>query len=154
MDRAHAERLGALFLLLLSFAYLLLAFRIPLPPSSGDSPLTARSLPLALGVIGMGLSLVLIVRPPVREGGFGIGEARWDRLFALLGLMGLYALAIPHLGFAVTSAAFLAAGFFVLGERRPIVLFPVAIVTAFAFWAAFYALDVRLDWGVFGRMIG
>lgn len=151
--RAQAERLMALALLLFSLAYLALGTRIPVPDSSDDSPFSARSFPLALGVLGAVLSAVLVVRPgataPVGVAGFA-----WGRTVGLLALMAGFALAIPYLGFAVTSALFLAGGFRLLGERRPVVLAPVAIGVSLGFWAMFHALGVTLDWGVFERLLG
>lgn len=150
MTRVHAERLAALLILLFSLAYFVLAFGIRLPPSSDDSPFSARTFPLVLGPIAMALSLALLIKPP---GGGDVGRGlSWGRALGLLGLMALYALAINHLGFVVTSALFLAAGFYVLGERRMKVLLPVAVVTALGFWIMFTLLSVQLDWGVFGRM--
>jgi hypothetical protein len=52
----------------------------------------------------------------------------------------------------VTSALFLAGGFYILGERRMLVLLPIAAATALGFWIMFTFLDVQLDWGIFGRM--
>jgi putative tricarboxylic transport membrane protein len=151
MTRLHAERLAALFILLFSLAYFLLAFKINLPPSSDDSPFSARTFPLVLGPLAMALSLALLVKPP---GGDDVGKGlSWGRAGGLLGLMALYALSINHLGFVVTSALFLAGGFYVLGERRMKVLLPVAAVTAVGFWIMFTLLSVQLDWGIFGRML-
>jgi putative tricarboxylic transport membrane protein len=150
MTRLHAERLAALLILLFSLAYFLLAFKINLPPSSDDSPFSARTFPLVLGPLAMALSLALLVKPP---GGEDVGKGlSWGRAGGLLGLMALYALAINHLGFVVTSALFLAGGFYVLGERRMKVLLPVAAVTAVGFWIMFTLLSVQLDWGIFGRI--
>jgi putative tricarboxylic transport membrane protein len=150
MTRLHAERLAALLILLFALAYFLLAFKIKLPPSSDDSPFSARTFPLVLGPLAMALSLALLIKPP---GGEDVGKGlSWGRAGGLLGLMALYALAINHLGFVVTSALFLAGGFYVLGERRMKVLAPVAVVTAIGFWIMFTLLSVQLDWGVFGRM--
>ena len=150
MTRVHAERLAALMILLFSLAYFALAFKIKLPPSSDDSPFSARTFPLVLGPLAMALSLALLVKPP---GGDDVGRGlSWGRAGGLLGLMALYALAINHLGFVVTSALFLAGGFYVLGERRMKVLAPVAAVTAVGFWIMFTLLSVQLDWGIFGRM--
>lgn len=153
MSRVQLERIVGLMLLAVSLAYFVMAFGIRLPPSSDDSPLSARSLPLALGVAGMALSFILVVRPPPGDEVPWRAFA-WGRAAALIGLMGLYALAIPHLGFVVTSALFLAGGFVVLGERRPVLLVAVAVITAVAFFIAFRLLDVNLDWGVFGRLRG
>lgn len=152
MSRVTAERVAALAILAFSLGYFLLAFGIRVPASSDDGPLSARSLPFGLGVAGMVLSFLLVVRPSGGADDVGVARFAWKRAAALLALMGLYALAIPHLGFVVTSSFFLAGGFMVLGERRPLVLLPVAVVTAFTFWLAFRLLDVHLDWGVFGRM--
>jgi putative tricarboxylic transport membrane protein len=151
MSRVHAERLAALLILLFSLAYFLLAFTIKLPPSSDDSPFSARTFPLALGPLGMALSIALLIRPPAgAEVGRGLS---WGRASGLMALMALYALAINRLGFVVTSALFLACGFYVLGERRAKVLLPVAIITALGFWIMFTLLNVQLDWGIFGRML-
>lgn len=152
MTRAHAERLAALLILLFALAYFWLAFSIKVPPSSDDSPFSARSFPVMLGPLAAGLALILLIRPPAGAP-VGVGLA-WGRGFGLLALMGFYALAIGPLGFVVTSALFLAGGFMVLGERRPAVLVPVAAGVSLGFWAMFTLLDVKLDWGVLGRMLG
>jgi putative tricarboxylic transport membrane protein len=153
MTRIQAERLAALALLAFSLGYFLLAFGIKVPPSSDDSPFSARSFPFGLGALGMILSFALLVKPP-EAGEVGAAGFAWGRAVGLLALMGVFALSIDFLGFVVTSALFLAAGFRVLGEKRPVVLLPVAGGTALGFWIMFELLDVKLDWGVFGRMLG
>lgn len=152
MNRALAERCAALSILLFALAYFWLAFGIKAPPSSDDSPFSARSFPLMLGPMAVALAMVLLIRPP-RGDDIPAGFA-WGRAGGLIALMGLYALAIGPLGFVVTSALFLAGGFFVLGERRPLVLALVATCVSLGFWIMFTLLDVKLDWGVFGRMWG
>ncbi len=151
--RMQAERLMALALLVFSLAYLALGWRIPVPDASDDSPFSARSFPLVLGVLGSVLSLVLLVRPTSTEV-VGVAGFAWGRTVGLLLLMAGFALLIPHLGFVVTAALFLGGGFRLLGERRPIVLLPVALGVSFGFWALFQALGVTLDWGVFERLLG
>lgn len=147
------ERLVALALLAFALGYLALAFTIRVPPTSDESPLTARSFPIVLGGVAAGIALLLALRPTRGEGANGASTLAWGRALGLIALMGGYALAIQPLGFVVTSAVFLAAGFAVLGERRLQVLVPVAVLTAFGFWITFRLLDVSLDWGVFGRML-
>jgi putative tricarboxylic transport membrane protein len=151
--RVQAERLMALGLLAFSLAYLVLGWRIPVPDASDDSPFSARSFPLALGVIGAVLSAVLIVRPS-STAAVGVAGFAWGRTAGLLLLMAGFALLIPHLGFVVTAALFLGGGFRLLGERRPTVLLSVALGASLGFWALFQTLGVRLDWGVFERMLG
>jgi putative tricarboxylic transport membrane protein len=151
--RVQAERLTALALLVFSLAYLVLAWRIAVPDVSDDSPFSARSFPLALGVIGTVLSAVLMLRPS-STAAVGVAGFAWGRTAGLLLLMAGFALLIPHLGFVVTAALFLGGGFRLLGERRPIVLLPVALGVSFGFWALFQVLGVTLDWGVFEHMLG
>jgi putative tricarboxylic transport membrane protein len=151
MLRIRAERLAALAILLFSLGYFWLAFGIKVPASSDDSPFSARSFPLVLGPLAAILSLILLVRPPDGEA-VGV-NLQWGRGFGLIALMGVYALAINHLGFVVTSAIFLAGGFLLLGERRPPVLAAVSVGVALGFWIMFWLLDVKLDWGVFGRAL-
>lgn len=152
-NRVQAERLVALALLAFSLGYLVLGWRIPVPESAGDSPFSARSFPLALGALGTLLSAVLVMRPAATAP-LGIAGFAWGRTAGLLLLMAGFALLIPHLGFVVTAALFLGGGFRLLGERRPLVLLPVALGVPLGFWALLRALGVTLDWGVFGRMLG
>lgn len=151
LTRTQAERIAALAILLLSLAYFVVGLGIKAPPSSDDSPFSARSFPLALGPIAMVLSLILLLKPP-QGAPLGTAGFAWGRAAGLVALMGGYALAITALGFVVTSALFLAGGFLVLGERRPHVLGLVAIGVAIGFWIMFTLLNVTLDWGVFGRV--
>lgn len=149
--RVQAERLMALALMLLSLGYLLLGWRIPVPDAGQDSPFSARSFPVALGVLATVLSAWLVVRPGP-AGPVGVAGFAWGRTAGLLLLMAGFALAIPHLGFVVTAALFLAGGFRLLGERRLTVLLPVALGVSLGFWLLFRALGVTLDWGVFGAL--
>jgi putative tricarboxylic transport membrane protein len=153
VTRIQAERLAALAILAFSLGYFMLAFTIRVPPGPGDSPISARTFPFGLGALGMILSFAILMKPPP---GAPIGAAAfaWGRAAGLLTLMCGFAFSIGFLGFVVASSLFLAAGFRVLGERRPLVLAPVAAVTALGFWIVFELLDVKLDWGVFGRLLG
>jgi hypothetical protein len=79
--------------------------------------------------------------------------AYWSHWQEIVLMMFLYALLINHLGFVVTSALFLACAFRVLGERRIFVLTTVAAGVSLGLWLLFRMLDVRLDWGLFGRLL-
>jgi len=151
-DRVLVERLVALVLVVTSLVYFLLGWRIPLPDVGDDSPFSARSFPLALGAIGTVLSLMLLLRPSAGPS-IGVRTFAWARAAGLLLMMFLYALLINHLGFVVTSALFLACAFRVLGERRIFVLTTVAAGVSLGLWLLFRMLDVRLDWGLFGRLL-
>lgn len=150
-DRVSVERLVALILAVLCLVYLLLGWRIPVNDVGVDSPFSARSLPVAIGSIGLGLAILLLLRP-IGAKPIGVSGFAWSRALGLIGLMITYALLIPQLGFVVTSAFFLASGFRVLGERRPVVLACVALGVSIGLWIIFWNLDVKLDWGVLGRL--
>jgi putative tricarboxylic transport membrane protein len=151
MSRTRAERLAALAILLFSLAYLWLAFGIKVPASSDDSPVSARSFPLVLGPMGIVLALILLIRPP--DGApVDLKALSWGRGAGLVALIAFFALAITPLGFVITSALFLAGGFFLLGERRPLVLVAVALGVSLGFFFLFRALDVSLDWGLLERV--
>jgi putative tricarboxylic transport membrane protein len=151
MSRTHAERIAALAILLFSLAYFWLAFGIKLPASSDDTPFSARTFPLTLGPLAIVLSLIILVKPPAGEP-LDLKALSWGRGAGLVALIGFFALAIGPLGFVVTAALFLAGGFFLLGERRPRMLALVSLGVSLGFFGLFRALDVSLDWGVFGRL--
>ncbi len=146
------DRAVALGIFAFSAAYFLLAWNLRIPPSSDDSPLSARSFPFALGLIAMVLSAAIALKPSGGDRTISFERAAWMRTILLAGLMGFYALAITRLGFVPTASLFLAGGFAVLGERRPLVLAAVALGVSLSFWFLFRQLDVDLDWGWFGRI--
>ncbi|MDX2101555.1 MAG: tripartite tricarboxylate transporter TctB family protein [Alphaproteobacteria bacterium] len=152
MPFRQLDRAVALAVFAFAAAYFLLAFQIRVPPSSDDSPLSARSFPFALGAVAMVLSALVALKPSHGDA-IAFERRAWLRSLGLLALMGFYALAVTRLGFVITTAAFLAAGFRLLGERRPMVLALVAVGTAVGFWFLFRQLDVELDWGWFEDLL-
>jgi putative tricarboxylic transport membrane protein len=52
----------------------------------------------------------------------------------LLALMVAYALLLRPIGFLLATTLFLAGGSMILGERKYIVLIPIAVFTAFLIW--------------------
>ena len=53
---------------------------------------------------------------------------------ASLVAMALYAMALRPIGFIVATALFLSGGSFILGERRYLIMIPIALTGAFAIW--------------------
>ena len=102
------ERFGGLLFLLLSLAYGYHATQIPGYPGDEYEPFTASTLPYALAGAGVLLSLLLICSP----GGEPLGKesGNWRLVFALLGLMLVYGLALGWLGFLVATILFLIGG--------------------------------------------
>ncbi len=118
------DKYGALFFLLISVAYGLKAFDIPLTILAQRETFNARTLPIGLAIAGVVLSFLILVLPSVdeKDGSATLKQAvsglDWKRVFLLLGLMVFYGLIMKFLGFVIASVLFLMGGMWVLGERR------------------------------------
>ena len=118
-----SEKMGALLILALSIAYGIYAFKIPLIFLSQGETLNARTMPYALSIAGIVLSLLIIVLPgfegkkamSVNE---ALGGLDWRRTGWLIGLMIVYSLSMPWIGFVIASIGFMAGGTMILGERN------------------------------------
>ena len=117
------EKVGALLLLLFSIAYGLLSFKIPLSFLAQQEFFTSRTMPYALAVIGIILSLMILVLPTadpdgkktLREETAGMD---WTKAIWLVVAMIIYGLLMKWLGFILASIVFLMFGFYILGERN------------------------------------
>lgn len=129
-------RTGGCLFFLLSLGYGVAAADIPTLPIDEFEAMNARSLPFILSGAGMILSLIMLVFPVAdSENGGAAGEGSlldgyWTVVAALIAAIIAYALVLERLGFLLSTALFLAAGFLILGERRwPVVLgLPLALV--------------------------
>lgn len=116
------EKVGALLLLLFSMAYGLLAMRIPLTFMAQQEFFTSRTMPYALALIGVILSLMILVLPTVDKAGKRslkdeTAGMDWRKAILLVVAMVIYGLVMKWLGFIIASVLFLMAGFYILGER-------------------------------------
>lgn len=135
----NREKMGALFILALSIAYGIYAFKIPLIFLSRGEALNARTMPYALSVAGIVLSLLIIVLPSfekdkaitVRESLSGLD---WRRAAWLTGLMIVYSLGMPWVGFVIASIGFMAGGVMILGERNIKVILIASIPLVILLW--------------------
>ena len=117
------EKVGALLMLLFSMGYGLLTFRIPLSFMARNETFTSQTMPFALAVLGIILSLLILVLPIVDPKGKRTlkEETRgmdWKKAILLVVGMIIYGLVIKWLGFIISSIIFLLCGFYILGERR------------------------------------
>ncbi len=128
------DRIGALAILTFSLAYGFLAMRIPLLSFQAKAAFTARTMPEALTVLGVVLSLLLLFKPGSDErpqlAGFN-----WRQGALVCLLMVAYGLTIRSAGFLISTTLFLILSFTVLGERRPLVVIGVSVPMVVAFWA-------------------
>jgi putative tricarboxylic transport membrane protein len=133
------EKVGALLILLFSVAYGLLAGKIQLSFLSQQEVFTARTMPYALAVAGIFLSLAIIVLPTVDpEGKKSLAEETegmdWSTAILLVVLMLVFGLIMKWLGFILSSILFLLGGFWILGERRIKRMLFSAVLLVVAFW--------------------
>jgi len=150
-------RIGGLTFLLLSIAYGYSATAIPLFPGEEAEPVSARTLPYFLAVLGCALSLFLLL---FGRDGDGVDDGAnadldWRLAASLLLLMIAYGLALEWLGFLVATTLFLIVGFWMLGERRPKILLAVSVPFTVGFWLLLtQALDIYLAPGQILNMFG
>jgi hypothetical protein len=129
--RLHPQRATALAFFALSSAYAAAALRLEDAMRSPVAVLGPRSFPLAIGAAGIVTSLVILLLEPAADGAPASTFAGdWRRTLALCALMVLYAAALPRLGFVLSTTAFLAASFRLLGERRAAALYGIPAAVA------------------------
>ena len=110
-------------MLLFSMAYGLLALKIPLSFMAQNEFFTSRTMPYALAVLGIVLSLLMLLLPTSDPGGKRTLKEEthgmdWKKaIFLVMGMI-TYGLVIKWLGFIISSIVFLMIGFYILGERR------------------------------------
>ena len=129
------DRFGGLLFLLLSVTYGYYAADIPLLPGDRFEPFHAQTLPYWLSGLGIIFSVLLIVlkSDPTSEN----DAISNSNLLLMLGLMAFtfaFSVALPWLGFPVTTSIFLASSYWLLGERRPKMLLFASVPFALVFW--------------------
>lgn len=139
------DRWIALVFLLLCLVYGYSAFfamDAGLPPFMRRNPIWPSTFPKVLAVCGVLVSLVVLLGFEKGAGEPKPGEIDYRRLMqydvgravALLLLMAGYAFALRPVGFIASTILFLTLAAAILGERRLIVLVPVAVVAAVGVW--------------------
>jgi putative tricarboxylic transport membrane protein len=134
-----SEKMGALLILAFSIAYGIYAFKIPLIFLSQGETLNARTMPFALSVAGVVLSLLIILLPgfdkhrtvTVKE---ALGGLDWRRTARLTILLIVYSLSMPWIGFVVASIGFMAGGTMILGERNPKMIVLASVPLVIVLW--------------------
>ena len=151
------ERIGALFFLVLSVLYGYYGSEIRLYPGDEFEPMTARTLPYVLSLLGVVFSIILLItgRPKPEESG-PKESRRWAPVLFLIGLTLFYGLTLDWLGFVISTILFLIGGFRILGETRWRTILLVSIPFVLIFWFCLtQLLDIYLAPGrLFSGLIG
>ena len=133
----------AVLFLLLSLIYGYTAFTYELLPFELNMSFLPNTMPMALSVLGIILAFVLIFAPEseAEDGGglsnidvTNLGQYKLGQALILLLSMVLYALALRPVGFLASTALFLFGGSFILGERRYLIMIPIALTGAISIW--------------------
>lgn len=144
------DRIGALIMLAFSLGYGAMIINIPLLPFQANQAFTARTLPQALSILGIVLSLALLLKP--LRGTARDDDAAWranmkrlltrvpglgfplGKVAMLCVVMVLYGLAVRPLGFLLATTLFLVTSMLVLGERRHAMALSVSVGVTVFFW--------------------
>ncbi|NRA86073.1 MAG: tripartite tricarboxylate transporter TctB family protein [Rhizobiales bacterium] len=127
------DRIGAVILMVFSIAYGALTYQIPLLSFQADAAFTAQTLPKALSVLGVVLSLILFFTSknndlPDVEG------FKWVSAILICILMVTYGFTVRPVGFIISTSVFLISAEYVLGERRKNILIFSTIPVVLFFW--------------------
>lgn len=141
LDRAFA---GIFILLCLIYGYTaFVTMEANLLPFELNMVFLPNTMPKWLSILGVIVGLVVVIQSgPKANAEIDAGEIDYRNMrqyklaqaLFLLGLMVAYALLLRPIGFLASTTLFLAGGSMILGERRYIVLIPVAVFTAFLIW--------------------
>jgi len=141
LERAIA---GIFILLCLIYGYTaFVTMEANLLPFELNMTFLPNTMPKWLSVLGVIAGLVVVIQSgPKASAEIDSGEIDYRNLrqyklaqaLFLLGLMIAYALLLRPIGFLAATALFLAGGSLILGERKYIVLIPVAVITAVMIW--------------------
>ncbi len=154
------NRLSAFFFFIFTVVYGVLALDIDTPFGGDDSAFTPQTLPFALTVFGVALSLAMIAVPGRDDQAYldivaSIKQLEWKPVLCLIGLMIFYGFAMPFLGFIPSTIIFLIGGFMALGERNVKVLLIASIPLVIGFWFILtQLLGIYLNPGDFIYLLG
>jgi putative tricarboxylic transport membrane protein len=136
------DRWVAIVFLAISIVYGYAAFNYPLLPFERNMSFLPNTLPMALSVLGVFLSLLIALGPRAKpsEGDLGdidlktVRSFKLGQAFGLVAAMVFYAVLLRPIGFLTATTLFIVGSAFVLGERKFHILVPVAVVTAVGIW--------------------
>ena len=111
-----------------------------LAPFMQRNPIWPSTFPKVLSILGIVLCLIILSgleKSEAKEAEIDyrrLHEYKLGQAILLLGLMVAYALCLRPLGFLFSTSAFLILGSVILGERRWVVMVPVALTATFVVW--------------------
>lgn len=135
----NRDSLGALIFLLFFTAYAIFAWQIPVLPFEELDAVNSSSIPKVYACAGILFSLLGVISPLLKSVGkeailSGLSWRSAGQTLVLLVLMWLYTSALEPLGFMLSTMAFLASGFLIMGERRWRIVLLASVPVTLVFW--------------------
>jgi len=134
----------AVLFLVIAIIYGYASYTYPLLPFELNMVFLPNTMPMVLSVLGILLSLIIILTPTKTVdadedtlGDFDIPRLRDHKTGQALGLiaaMVFYALALRPVGFLAATTLFLFGTGWILGERKPHIMIPSALIGAGFIW--------------------
>ena len=141
LDRAIA---GIFILICLIYGYTaFVTMEANLLPFELNMVFLPNTMPKLLSILGVIVGLVVVIQTgPETNTEIDPSEIDYRNMLQyklaqalfLLALMVAYALLLRPIGFLIATTSFLAGGSMILGERKFIMLIPIAVFTAFLIW--------------------
>ncbi len=141
LDRAIA---GIFILICLIYGYTaFVTMEANLLPFELNMVFLPNTMPKLLSILGVIVGLVVVIQTgPETSTEIDSSEIDYRNMrqyklaqaLLLLALMVAYALLLRPIGFLIATTSFLAGGSIILGERKFIMLIPIAVFTAFLIW--------------------
>lgn len=132
------DAFAALGFLAFSLAYGWQTQQIEMFAWQAAEPFTPRTYPTLLAGVGVVLSVIQLIKALSRTQEVEESSWRgfdWGRVALLVVAMVVYGAIFTPVGFLVSTALFLAAGYYILGERRWLVVLGASVVVSVGFWA-------------------
>ncbi|GFE66209.1 tripartite tricarboxylate transporter TctB family protein [Litoreibacter roseus] len=111
-----------------------------LAPFMRRNPIWPSTFPKVLSVLGIITALIILLgleKGEAKEGEIDyrrLGDYHIGQALTLLALMVAYALCLRPLGFLFSTTAFLIVGSYILGERKWLMMVPIALVATLIVW--------------------
>ncbi len=134
----NRDRIAALIFFFISLGYGWMSTGIEMFPGAEEEVFNPRTLPYALALTGVVLSLLMLVFIPVGRRHLQFLAAfrgmQWGRVCQLVLSMLVYGHLLEQLGFTLATFLFLVAGCWILGERKAKNILLVSLPLSLGFW--------------------
>ena len=134
-----ANKIIFIIFFFISSLYLYLSYNIPIHAFDMNAPFNAATFPKFIGIAGIMVSLLFSFIPETSKPDINYENLDFKNSLILITLMIFYGFFIQRMEFLISTSVFLLIAFYVLGERRKIILF----IFSFPFVALFMFLLIK-----------